>query len=388
MIRIMRQWEKIVQNKRFVKVKLLASFIGSLNFQGLQIKRLGLQLKKLNKVKAQAALTREWNSTVYPSMQVLKEIFWWKTMIQKNKPIQDTVISPQAILATDASKTNWGATLKMSHPDLEILFLGKFSNNWHISSSNQRDIAGIFCAIRRSETYLRERQIRALKIETYNSSAENNIDRGSAAVALVKLTDRILETADPNLQLHVFHIPGKLNVIPDSLSRFATSGDYQIHQDVLMEALFALQVRPSIDMFANRRNRKFKRFLTLVLDNWAMGQDCLSHPWSGEVPYLHPPIPMIQATLNKAKQEGVPAVIVVPNWPSQPWWPSLAGQIVKYVNVRRSEDILKPGGRMRKARKNLPPGEILVVLLEEIQINSYSSGSYLGDCLHLKQQTR
>ncbi|KAA6354458.1 MAG: hypothetical protein EZS28_050015, partial [Streblomastix strix] len=60
-------------------------------------------------------------------------------------------------------------------------------------------------------------------------------------------------------------------------------------------------------MFANRRNRKFKRFMTLVLDNWAMGQDCLSHPWSGEVPYLHPPIPMIQATLNKAKQEAVTA---------------------------------------------------------------------------------
>ncbi|KAA6353023.1 MAG: hypothetical protein EZS28_051450, partial [Streblomastix strix] len=179
---------------------------------------------------------------------------------------------------------------------------------WHLTSSNQREAAGILCALRRSETYLRERQIKSLKIETDNSSAAYNINRGSAAVALVKLTDRILETAeDLNLQLHAFHIPGKLNVIPDSLSRLATSGDYQIHQDVLMEALFALQVRPSIDMFANRRNRKFKRFMTLVLDNWATGQDCLSHPWSGEVPYLHPPIPMIQATLNKAKQEAVPA---------------------------------------------------------------------------------
>ncbi|KAA6312012.1 MAG: hypothetical protein EZS28_056002, partial [Streblomastix strix] len=186
------------------------------------------------------------------NMQVLKELFWWKTMIQKNRPIQATLISPQAILATDASKTNWGVTLKMSHPDLEILFHGKWSSNWHLTSSNQREAAGILCAFRRSETYLRERQIKSLKIETDNSSAAYNINRGSAAVALVKLTDRILETAeDLNLQLHAFHIPGKLNVIPDSLSRLATSGDYQIHQDVLMEALFALQVRPSIDMFAN-----------------------------------------------------------------------------------------------------------------------------------------
>ncbi|KAA6367443.1 MAG: hypothetical protein EZS28_037031 [Streblomastix strix] len=199
-----------------------------------------------------------------------------ETMIQKNKPNQATLILPQAILATYASKTN----------------------------SNQREAAGIHCAHRRSEIYLREKQIRSLKIETDSSSAAYQINRGSATVALVMLTYRILEAAeDLNLQLHAFHIPGKLNVIPDSLFGLSTSGDYQILQDVLMEALFALQICPSIDMLANRRNRKFKRFMILVLDNWAMGQDCLSHLLSGEVPYLHPPIPMIQATLNKAKQE-------------------------------------------------------------------------------------
>ncbi|KAA6311660.1 MAG: hypothetical protein EZS28_056082, partial [Streblomastix strix] len=168
MIRMLGQWRRIVQNKRLVKVKFLASFIGSLNFLRLQIKRGGLHLKKLNKIKAWAALTRGWNSSVYLNMQVLKELFWWKTMIQKNRPIQATLISPQAILATDASKTNWGATLKMSHPDLEILFHGKWSSNWHLTSSNQREAAGILCALRRSETYLRERQIKSLKIETDN----------------------------------------------------------------------------------------------------------------------------------------------------------------------------------------------------------------------------
>ncbi|KAA6319474.1 MAG: hypothetical protein EZS28_054810, partial [Streblomastix strix] len=136
----------------------------------------------------------------------------------------------------------------MPHPDLKILFQGKWSNNQHLISSNQREAAGILCALRRSETYLRERQLRSLKIETDSSSAAYNINRGSAAVAIVKLTDRILETVeDLSPQLNTFHIPGKLNVITDSLSRLATSGDYQILQDVLMEALFALQVRPSID---------------------------------------------------------------------------------------------------------------------------------------------
>ncbi|KAA6375872.1 MAG: hypothetical protein EZS28_028599 [Streblomastix strix] len=345
--------------------------------------------EEANKVKAWAALIRGWNSIEYLNMQFLNEIFWWKTMIQKSRPIQATLISPHAIFATQASKINWETSLKTSHLDLEILFHGKWSNNRHITSRNQREAADIFCALRRSETYLRERQIRSLKIETDNSYAAYDINRGSAAVALVKLTDSILETAeDLNLQLHTFHIPDKLNVIQDSLSRFRTTGYYQNFQDILTEALFGLQVRPSIDMFANRRNRKFKRFMTLLLDNWATGQDCLLYSWTGEVSNLHPPTPMIQATFNKAKQEGVPAVIVVPNWPSQPWWPSLAEQAVKYVNVGRSEDVLKPGGRIRKAEKHLPPVDILVVLLEEKKVKSYSSEYYPGDSSHLKLQTR
>ncbi|KAA6361671.1 MAG: putative reverse transcriptase [Streblomastix strix] len=57
MIRMLGQQRRIVQNKRFVKVKFLASFLGSLNFLRLQIKRGGLYLKKLNKVKSWAVLT-------------------------------------------------------------------------------------------------------------------------------------------------------------------------------------------------------------------------------------------------------------------------------------------------------------------------------------------
>jgi hypothetical protein len=136
--------------------------------------------------------------------------------------------------------------------------------------------------------------VRSLKIETDNSSAAFNINRGTTASALAKLVDRTLDTAEKlNIQLHAFHIPGLQNKVPDSLSRLATSGDYTIDQEILNEALHILKVRPTIDMFANRKNRRCKRFVSLVPDNWAVAQDSLSVSWKGEVPYLHPPIPPI-----------------------------------------------------------------------------------------------
>jgi hypothetical protein len=121
-----------------------------------------------------------------------------------------------------------------------------------------------------------------------------------------------------------------------------------INQQILNEALHILRVKPSIDLFSNRRNRRLKRFVSLIPDSWAVAQDSLSIPWKGEVPYLHPPIPLIQVTLNKLEKEKVSAVMVVPNWPSQSWWPNLMKLTSKWIIVGKSEDVLIPGGRMKK----------------------------------------
>jgi FAD/FMN-containing dehydrogenase len=104
-----------------------------------------------------------------------------------------------------------------------------------------------------------------LKIETDNSATSYNLNRGAAAASLHKLTDRILKIAeDLNIQIHSFHIKGKSNIIPDSLSRLATSGDYSLKEEILHEALMMLRIKPTVDMFANRRNKKFRRFASLV----------------------------------------------------------------------------------------------------------------------------
>ncbi|KAA6352954.1 MAG: hypothetical protein EZS28_051519, partial [Streblomastix strix] len=137
-----------------------------------------------------------------------------------------------------------------------------------------REAAAILCALRSSEPYFKEKQNKSLKIEADNSSTTFNINRGAAAIALAKLVNRTLETADIyNLQLHVYHIPGTQNKIPDSLSRLATSGDYIINEQIHNEALHILKVKPSIDLFSNRRNRRFKRFVSLIPDSWAVAQD-------------------------------------------------------------------------------------------------------------------
>ncbi|KAA6395481.1 MAG: hypothetical protein EZS28_008992 [Streblomastix strix] len=288
---------------------------------------------------------------LYEALFKRGEIFWWMAVITSNIPIQATIVQPHAILATDANQTHWGSTLKLFNHAQEVWYLGKWSQNWHLTSSNQREAAAILCALLRSETFLKERQIKSLKIQTDNLSASFNINRGSAAVVQAKKVDRTLDVAENfNLQLHAFHIPGETNKIPDSLSRLATSGDYSLLQEVFEEAKRALKTRLSIDRFSNRQNRKLKQFVCITADSWAVGQDCLLLPWKGELPYIHPPIPLIQATLN-----------------------NLAS---RYVYLGKSVKVLKTVGRMRKAKKYLPPGKMLVVKLVATEARSSSNGFY------------
>ncbi|KAA6372209.1 MAG: hypothetical protein EZS28_032265 [Streblomastix strix] len=125
----------------------------------------------------------------------------------------------QASLETDVSLAHWRATLKLQDLAQKVWFLAKWSLNWHLTCSNQRESTAIPCALHRSVSQLKEKQIKSLQIVTDNSSAAYNINRGSAAIVLAKLVDRTLETTEVlNLQLHAFHIPGVTNRISDSLS--------------------------------------------------------------------------------------------------------------------------------------------------------------------------
>lgn len=50
------------------------------------------------------------------------------------------------------------------------------------------------------------------------------------------------------------------------------------------------------------------------------------------------------------KNEEVPALNVVSNWPYKPWWPIIAEYGVNFVNLGRIEDVLMPEGGCEKQK--------------------------------------
>ncbi|KAA6386406.1 MAG: hypothetical protein EZS28_018065, partial [Streblomastix strix] len=114
-----------------------------------------------------------------------------------------------------------------------------------------------------------------------------------AAISLQKLTEQNLEKIEAmQTQVHAFHIRGSDNIVPDSLSGHTSSGDYSLKDEMIQEVPTQLRVKPTIDI-------------------WAEAQDYLSVPQQTETPYSHPPIPLIQTSLQKIESGRVKSDVKV-----------------------------------------------------------------------------
>ena len=74
----------------------------------------------------------------------------------------------------------------------------------------------------------------------------------------------------------------------------------------------------------------------LTLNHHAFSLD-----WSQYVFYAFPPFSVILMMLQKIEMDGATGACVVPNWPTQPWYPKLVRMVVKPpVMARHSRTLL------------------------------------------------
>ncbi|KAA6404151.1 MAG: hypothetical protein EZS28_000323 [Streblomastix strix] len=238
-----------------------------------------------------------WDGRVYLTTKCLAELEWWITQIYNNKPRKIIQWIQEAVIASDAALSGWGATLQINNMDPIRIF-----GRWYYlrPTSNQREISAIYLALQRFEATLQATNIKCLKIQSDNSTACFCPMRKRAAFSIHKQIDKILAIIEQNgWIIKVEHIKGVDNKEPDALSRLARAGDYQIKSDILMKVLQLQHILITLDAFASRRNAKHKRYYSIQNDNRALGQDSLLYSWKGELPLLHPPIPLISRVIQK-----------------------------------------------------------------------------------------
>ena len=86
------------------------------------------------------------------------------------------------------------------------------------------------------------------------------------------------------------HIPGRLNVIADKLSRLGQTiqTEWSLHPEVF-KAICSQWHQPPVDQFATKYNNKLPQFVSPVPDPQAWPVDALSLSWENLDPYAFPP---------------------------------------------------------------------------------------------------
>ena len=127
-----------------------------------------------------------------------------------------------------------------------------------------------------------------------------------------------------SIWLTAAYIPSKDNIIADRESRNKNvDTEWMLNSRFLMLVLKHFNFLPCIDLFASRVNKQFNTYVSYKPDPYAKHIDAFTISWSTEAFYCFPPFSCITNVIRKIIQDQARGILVVPDWPTQAWYPLL-----------------------------------------------------------------
>ena len=268
-------------------------------------------------------LASHWNAHRDPpdvmipvSKEIMEEVCWW---LKVDSRLAEPVVrpTPNIRMFTDACTTGWGAHVG----DIEMK--GVWSAEETLLHINVLEMRAVRLAL---ENITLKPHLHIL-VSTDNTSVVAYVNRqgGTRSWSLWKETIALFKILqEKNVTLRAVHIPGRLNVIADMLSREGQvlPTEWSLNPRVV-RALFREWGDPQVDLFATRYNHKCLVFVSPVPDDLAFGTDALSLDWNNLWGYAFPPQPILNKVLQKIRLSQCRMILIASAWVQQPYHPDL-----------------------------------------------------------------
>ena len=149
-----------------------------------------------------------------------------------------------------------------------------------------------------------------------------------------------------NIWVFATYISFQENSETDAESRSLKSNtEFKLTERAFYKVISELGI-PEIDLFATRANAKCGGYVSWKIDPAFVASDAFTIPWSAEFFYAFPPFSLILRVLQKIKQEKATGIVIVPNWPAQPWFPTFQSMLSsKPVLLRADTNVSLPFDR-------------------------------------------
>lgn len=216
---------------------------------------------------------------------------------------------------SDASTTGWGIACA------GVRASGVWSKDEKLKHINYLELLAAFIGLKIFAKSVYNNQV-LLRID--NTTAISYINRmgGVQFPHLTSITKELWQWCEErNLFVFASYIRSAENDVADAESR-KTHPDIEWElSDYAFQKVTTAFGTPNIDLFASRVNKKCQKYISWHRDPDAYAINAFSVNWSGYFFYAFPPFSIILKTLRKIISDKARGILIVPLWPTQPWYP-------------------------------------------------------------------
>ena len=248
---------------------------------------------------------------------------------------------PNTVITTDASLQGWGA-----HEGNNIT-----GGRWQVSEADDHINVLELNAIYLGLQSLVKKPNKQVRILTNNTTAMAYIRRmgGTRSLRCNEVAKLIWAWAETNNNwLTVAHISGKSNTIADSASRhFKDHLEWELNGSIF-KSICKVWGSPQIDLFASRNNFKIPKYVSWHPEPYSWKVDAFSFKWTDYFFYVFPPFRMVGRVALKLLLDRSRAILIAPEWPTQPWFAALNHWASAQLRFPRGPDNLRHQGPLQK----------------------------------------
>lgn len=257
-----------------------------------------------------------WSDVLYLNNSVKSDLLWWKTSVQQ---WNGTVLIPspvQAQIFTDASHIAWGGVMDNCYAQ------GFWPPSISHKSSNIRELLTVRLVLESFIDRVADKHIQIVSDNITTVAYLNHL--GGPCMELNKIASGIWELAlEHNVLLSAKHIQGKLNCMPDKLSRLNPLYEWQLNP-ALFYLLDTLWGPHDIDRFATMANTHLPVYNSRFLDPYTTGVDALAQQdWGHMNNFVNPPFRLLEQVVQVLVQQQAEATVIAPAWRGHMWFHKL-----------------------------------------------------------------
>lgn len=324
---------------------------------------------------------RNFDADICISNESEKCIDWWiQNIDEASRPI---LLGPMTRrIETDSSKSGYGGH-DVTHDNEFSGMWTEIEQTFHI---NYLELKAAFLCL---QHFCKDVTNEHIYLFMDNTVALKYITKmGGRKPLLNELATQIWKWCeDKTIWISAFHIPGRLNVRADELSRAKKICNEDMEWALMQEIYDKIEIIMGvcdIDLFASRVNRKKHVFISYVPMKGAIAVNAFSVKWNYNLHYAFPPFSIIGKVIQKLCEDKAEMILVAPIFPSQPWFPMMLRQISghSYILPKTDKVLYLPGKNKQHRLKTMRLGAFylsgnassVLGYQKTLQILSYNHG--------------